>query len=151
MQQEERVNLPGKTEPSSTDHKQIDLTELPVGDLIIPESGQVQIQQKSKKPRASKSRAKINKAQHKTTNSMVDDKGALNDLSRQHKKPQIKRKAKEKRKLKTFTRRLWGDDEDRAIAKLVKKYGIKKWTLISRKLQEEHQIYGRSGKQCRER
>eukprot|EP00826_Nyctotherus_ovalis_P037321 TRINITY_DN3396_c0_g2_i7.p2 TRINITY_DN3396_c0_g2~~TRINITY_DN3396_c0_g2_i7.p2 ORF type:complete len:160 (-),score=32.55 TRINITY_DN3396_c0_g2_i7:257-736(-) len=63
----------------------------------------------------------------------------------------IKRKTKEKRKLRAFTRRLWGDDEDKAITVLVEKYGTKKWTLISRQLQEEYKIYGRSGKQCRER
>ncbi len=63
----------------------------------------------------------------------------------------LKRKAKEKRKYGSFTRRLWSDAEDEAIIKLVKKYGIRKWTLISRKLQEEYEIYGRSGKQCRER
>ncbi len=50
-----------------------------------------------------------------------------------------------------FTRRLWNDSEDEAIAALVVKYGTKKWTLISRKLQEEFGISGRSGKQCRER
>ena len=62
-----------------------------------------------------------------------------------------RRKGKKKQKCGSFTRRLWSDDEDDAIMGLVQKYGIRKWTLISRKLQEEYQIYGRSGKQCRER
>ena len=50
-----------------------------------------------------------------------------------------------------FTRRLWSSDEDKAILKLVKKYGTKRWTLISKKLQDVYKMHGRSGKQCRER
>lgn len=50
-----------------------------------------------------------------------------------------------------FTRRLWTDEEDVAITALVQRHGIRKWTLISRKLQDQYAIYGRSGKQCRER
>ncbi len=65
--------------------------------------------------------------------------------------PRPKKRSKKKQKYGSFTRRLWGDDEDEAIIKLVDKYGIRKWTLISRRLQEEYQIHGRSGKQCRER
>lgn len=34
---------------------------------------------------------------------------------------------------------------------LVKKYGCKKWTLISEKMKEKLRDEGRSGKQCRER
>jgi len=48
-------------------------------------------------------------------------------------------------------RKLWKSEEDMAISKLVQKYGTKKWSLISRKLQEEFHIFGRTGKQCRER
>jgi hypothetical protein len=147
MQEKERAKFPKDTEVALNQSKQSNLAVLPVGDLIIPESEQVLTQIKSKNPRSKKTRTKLNKI----TNSMVEDKNSLIDTSKPHKKRQTKRKPKEKRKLKTFTRRLWGDEEDKAIAKLVKKYGIKKWTLISRKLQEEHQIYGRSGKQCRER
>jgi hypothetical protein len=132
--------------------KEVNLTKLLVGDYVIPESEQVSIQQKNKKSHSTKSRAKRNKSKHRTTNNTLEDKTVLADLPKQHNgKLQIRRKAKERRKLKTFTRRLWGDDEDKAITRLVKKYGIKKWTLISRKLQEEYEIYGRSGKQCRER
>jgi len=48
------------------------------------------------------------------------------------------------------TRRLWTEEEDDTIARLVKEYGICKWTLISKKL-KQYGIHGRSGKQCRER
>ena len=51
----------------------------------------------------------------------------------------------------TFTRKLWNDEEDDAILNLVKTYGVRRWTLISKKLQEGYHIHGRSGKQCRER
>lgn len=47
-------------------------------------------------------------------------------------------------------RRLWTQEEDDTITRLVKEYGIRKWTLISKKL-KQYGIYGRSGKQCRER
>ena len=50
-----------------------------------------------------------------------------------------------------FTRRLWTPSEDDAIKALVLEYGVKKWTLISQRLQQEYRIHGRSGKQCRER
>jgi len=151
MQERERAKFPNNTEVSSNQSKESSLTALPVGDLIIPKSEQTVTQTKTKKPRSAKSRTKQDKVYHKVSNSMVDDKNTLDDTAKSYKKLQKKKKTKERRKLKTFTRRLWGDEEDKAIAKLVKKYGIKKWTLISRKLQEEHQIYGRSGKQCRER
>lgn len=62
-----------------------------------------------------------------------------------------KRTTKELRKIEASKRRLWEASEDKAIIQLVKKYGIKKWTYISHKLQEKYKIYGRSGKQCRER
>ena len=62
-----------------------------------------------------------------------------------------KKNKKKRRGTPGFTRRLWNDVEDDAISTLVIKYGIKKWTLISRKLKEEYGISGRSGKQCRER
>jgi len=75
-------------------------------------------------------------------------------------KPVLKYKASEvmtpsrikrKKHIPGFTRRLWNDTEDKAIAELVKKYGIKRWSLIARKLDEEYGISSRSGKQCRER
>lgn len=47
-------------------------------------------------------------------------------------------------------RRLWTQQEDDTITRLVKEYGIRKWTLISKKL-KQYGICGRSGKQCRER
>jgi len=48
-------------------------------------------------------------------------------------------------------RKLWTLEEDSAVRKLVEKYGIKKWALISKKICEQFHIYGRTGKQCRER
>jgi len=142
----------GKTGESANENKQVNPIELLMDDSVTPVLGQIPTQQKNKKLRPMKFRAKRNKSKHRTTNSAIEDKNGLTELSKYHnEKSQIRKKAKEKRKLKTFTRRLWGDDEDKAITRLVKKYGIKKWTLISRKLQEEYQIYSRSGKQCRER
>lgn len=51
----------------------------------------------------------------------------------------------------SFSRRLWNQEEDEAISKLVDKYGYKRWTLISKQLEVEYNIIGRTGKQCRER
>eukprot|EP00826_Nyctotherus_ovalis_P048699 TRINITY_DN5762_c0_g2_i3.p1 TRINITY_DN5762_c0_g2~~TRINITY_DN5762_c0_g2_i3.p1 ORF type:complete len:275 (-),score=47.76 TRINITY_DN5762_c0_g2_i3:542-1366(-) len=48
-------------------------------------------------------------------------------------------------------RKLWTPEEDCAVRKLVEKYGIKKWALISKKIYEQFHVYGRTGKQCRER
>ncbi len=61
------------------------------------------------------------------------------------------KKGKKRQRYSTFTRKLWSDDEDEAILALVKAYGIRRWTLISKRLQETYHIHGRSGKQCRER
>lgn len=63
----------------------------------------------------------------------------------------MRKKSRTKQQSSNFKRRLWTTEEDKAITLLVEQYGIRKWTLISRKLQEKHHIYGRSGKQCRER
>ena len=41
--------------------------------------------------------------------------------------------------------------EDDAIIELVRKYGIRKWTIVSQKMEELFMMKGRSGKQCRER
>ena len=41
--------------------------------------------------------------------------------------------------------------EDKAIKELISNYGVKKWTLVAKKLAEDFKIKGRSGKQCRER
>ena len=41
--------------------------------------------------------------------------------------------------------------EDKSIAILIAKYGLRKWTLVAKKLEDEYNIIGRSGKQCRER
>jgi hypothetical protein len=55
------------------------------------------------------------------------------------------------KKERRFTRRHWSQEEDNAIMKLIKQYGIKKWSLIARNLEADFGIAGRSGKQCRER
>jgi len=41
--------------------------------------------------------------------------------------------------------------EDEAIIELVRKYGIRKWTIVSQKMEEMFMMKVRSGKQCRER
>jgi len=48
-------------------------------------------------------------------------------------------------------RRAWSEIEDKAIKELVEKYGIRKWTVVSQKMEEIYGLKGRSGKQCRER
>ncbi len=49
------------------------------------------------------------------------------------------------------SRRLWTKEEDVAITQLVGRYGIRQWAIISKEIQEQYNIRGRSGKQCRER
>ncbi|CAD8051587.1 unnamed protein product [Paramecium primaurelia] len=48
-------------------------------------------------------------------------------------------------------RKAWNQKEDIAILHLVKQYGIKKWTTVAEKMKEIYGLFGRSGKQCRER
>ncbi|CAD8049542.1 unnamed protein product [Paramecium sonneborni] len=48
-------------------------------------------------------------------------------------------------------RKAWNQKEDTAILQLVKQYGIKKWTIVAEKMKELYGLFGRSGKQCRER
>lgn len=60
-------------------------------------------------------------------------------------------KQKRSRRKQKYSRRLWSDEEDEAISTLVETYGTRRWTFIAKKLQEAYRIYGRSGKQCRER
>jgi myb proto-oncogene protein len=60
-------------------------------------------------------------------------------------------KSKEGKLKKKLGRRLWTNDEDEAITKLVEIYGIGRWAFIAKKLHERYNISGRSGKQCRER
>lgn len=57
----------------------------------------------------------------------------------------------ERKRTATFTRRHWTRTEDEAISELINKHGIKKWSLIAKKLREDFGVPGRSGKQCRER
>ncbi|TNV88260.1 hypothetical protein FGO68_gene12895 [Halteria grandinella] len=56
-----------------------------------------------------------------------------------------------KRKSKASSRKLWNQNEDEAIVRLVDEYGTKRWTFIAQKLKENFKIVGRTGKQCRER
>jgi hypothetical protein len=58
--------------------------------------------------------------------------------------------SKEKR-VSRFTRRHWTRKEDEAISELINKHGMKKWSLIAKKLRDDFGVSGRSGKQCRER
>jgi myb proto-oncogene protein len=49
-------------------------------------------------------------------------------------------------------RTLWSQYEDESILTLIEKYGtVRKWAVISRELESTYGIFGRSGKQCRER
>lgn len=54
------------------------------------------------------------------------------------------------RKKSRVDRKQWDQAEDGVIIELVKKYGLRKWNLISKRLNE---LAGknRTGKQCRER
>lgn len=56
-----------------------------------------------------------------------------------------------RRRSGTFTRRHWTRQEDDAISELINKHGMKKWSVIAKKLKEDFGVLGRSGKQCRER
>jgi len=69
-------------------------------------------------------------------------------LSETEKKVKV---SESKGKKTTFTRRHWTRAEDEAISELINKHGMKKWSLIAKKLREDFEVSGRSGKQCRER
>jgi len=43
-------------------------------------------------------------------------------------------------------RKAWTDIEDKAITELVNKYGIRKWTIVAIKMEEDFNLKGRSGK-----
>ena len=124
----------------------VNSNEFPIDDLKVLKSKKG----KSNKICKSNDKSKLNGKRKEVEMQKKNNENLVNKSSERNTK-KGKRKSKEKRKSRSFTRRLWGDNEDKAIAILVKEYGIKKWTLISKKLQEEYQIHGRSGKQCRER
>lgn len=46
---------------------------------------------------------------------------------------------------------MWTQEEDRVLRLFKEERGEKKWSLIARKMQQEFEIEGRTGKQCRER
>jgi myb proto-oncogene protein len=48
-------------------------------------------------------------------------------------------------------KRLWTDQEDRILKKLVEDTKFTKWTHIARTICDEYGIKGRNGKQCKER
>ena len=48
-------------------------------------------------------------------------------------------------------RKHWMKEEDNAIVELVREYGTKDWTLISKMIKQKYGINKRSAKQCRER
>ena len=95
----------------------------------------------------------------KRENEVIEEKHAISNLPslnkeevfQNHDNGESKRKLKEKKKSKLFTRQLWKNEEDDAIIQLVEKYGKKRWTLIANKLKEDFKIFGKTGKQCRER
>eukprot|EP00826_Nyctotherus_ovalis_P045255 TRINITY_DN4987_c0_g3_i2.p4 TRINITY_DN4987_c0_g3~~TRINITY_DN4987_c0_g3_i2.p4 ORF type:complete len:109 (-),score=17.41 TRINITY_DN4987_c0_g3_i2:634-960(-) len=60
------------------------------------------------------------------------------------------RKGKSKRQQK-YSRRMWTDDEDKAISILVNAHGVRRWAYVAKELHRLFNISGRSGKQCRER
>lgn len=60
------------------------------------------------------------------------------------------KKEKSKRQQK-YSRRMWTDEEDRAISILVNAHGVRRWAHVAKELGRVFNISGRSGKQCRER
>jgi hypothetical protein len=48
-------------------------------------------------------------------------------------------------------RKLWSAEEDQVLKLLVEERKMAKWSHISRVMEEEFQLAGRNGKQCRER
>lgn len=160
MQDKEQLSLPHKPDkPSSNNSRVIEFSLALEDDIIISMSERIaaqyknsdNIKQKEMKARFSKIRNQLNKSKQKISNN-IEEKVPFIKIVRQYNgRTKNKRRSKERRKHKAFTIRLWRDKEDKAITELVKKYGEKKWMLISRKLEEEYKIYGRSGKQCRER
>ena len=46
-------------------------------------------------------------------------------------------------------RKAWSKDEDVALLEIVQVRKIKKWSAVSKAMEDEFKIYGRTGKQCR--
>jgi hypothetical protein len=46
-------------------------------------------------------------------------------------------------------RKVWNEEEDRILRYLKVEKGEKKWSAIARKMEEDFNIKGRTGKQCR--
>lgn len=49
------------------------------------------------------------------------------------------------------SRRVWTKEEDEAIRALVERHGKRSWAVVEEQLATQYSIFGRSGKQCRER
>ena len=46
-------------------------------------------------------------------------------------------------------RKLWTEEEDKALRYLKEEEGLQKWSLISKRMHIQFGISGRTGKQCR--
>lgn len=108
-------------------------------------------------PKTSRKLARVDTmlAENGNPNCELDQSKRKRQSMKELRSVKVKKKAQRKREKGrlhgSFKRRLWTKEEDEAITSLVKQHGIRKWTLISKKLQEKYHIHGRYGKQCRER
>ena len=48
-------------------------------------------------------------------------------------------------------RKIWTQEEDRVLLEIIQVRKIKKWSAIARCMETEYNLFGRTGKQCRER
>ena len=48
-------------------------------------------------------------------------------------------------------RKAWSSEEDEVLKNLREEQQITKWSVIAKKMAEEYNMPGRTGKQCRER
>ena len=48
-------------------------------------------------------------------------------------------------------RKAWTPEEDRTLKMLREEFQINKWSIIAKKMADEYDMPGRTGKQCRER
>lgn len=46
-------------------------------------------------------------------------------------------------------RKLWSSEEDRILKYLIEQRGLRRWSQISKAMEEEFKMSGRNGKQCR--
>lgn len=131
MQQSSNISKTHLVDGSNIDSGSLDLDSCDKENCLLPTSSKTSRTTYSKK--------------------FAEFKIEVEDPSSTPSKEQDSNQSPKKKKARSFTRRLWNEQEDNVILKLVKEYGTKKWTLIAKKLEEVYEIYGRSGKQCRER